>query len=259
MKRMFVDTPEGQIHCRTEGMGEPLLLLHQVPCSSDEFAGVISLLGQHFRVLAMDFPLYGDSYKPAKEPEIEDLAQATLDFLDALGIDTAHVAGHHTGASIAVELAAEHPERVNKLVLSGCPSFSYEDGLAWLNNPKYKALEVTPDGWFMQYIWDFTIQRIPENQMDRAYELTLDYMKAAPRVEEGHRAAFSYEILPKLKKIKQPTLVLVGDKDVLFPYHEATLKHIPHAQSYLIRGGTAQTPRLFPQEWAQATLEFLRR
>ena len=117
---------------------------------------------------------------------------------------------------------------------------------------------MTPDGWFMQHIWDYIVQRIPQDQMDKAYEFALDYMKAAPRVEEGHRAAFSYEILPKLEKIKQPTLVLGGDKDVLFAYHEATLKHIPHAQSYVVKGGTTQMPRLLPQEWARATWQFLR-
>ncbi len=258
MKRMFVDTPAGQIHCRTEGTGEPLLLLHQVACSSAEFSEIIPILAQHFRVLAMDMPLYGDSYKLTKEPEIADLAQATLDFLDALDINKSHIAGHHTGASVAVELAAEHPERVNKLVLSGCLSLSHEDSIAWLNNPKYKVLEVTPDGWFLQFIWDYIMERIPQDQMDKAYEYALDYVKAAPRVEEGHRAAFSYEILLKLEKITQPTLVLCGDKDVVFPHHEATLKHIPHAQSYVVKGGNAQTPRLLPREWAKVTLQFLR-
>ena len=93
--------------------------------------------------------------------------------------------------------------------------------------------------------------------MDKAYEYALEHMKAGPRVEEGHRAAFSYNILPKLEKIKQPTLVICGDKDLFFPYHEVTLKHIPHAESHIIEGGNVQTPRLLPQEWAQITLQFL--
>lgn len=256
MKRLFVDTPRGQIHCRIEGGGDAILLLHQVYGSSAEFSGIIPVLGHSFQVLAMDMPLYGDSYKPVKKLKIEDLARAALDFLGALNINKTHVAGHLTGASVAVELAAEHPERINKLVLSSCLSFSREDSLAWLNNPRYKQLEVTPDGWFMQHIWNFVTKRIPGNQMDKAYEVALDYMKAGPRAEEGHRAAFSYEILPKLDKIRQPTLVIGGDKDVLFPYHEVTLRHIPHAQSYVIKGGTTQSPRLLPEQWAKATLQF---
>ncbi len=256
MKRMFVDTPGGQIHCRAEGTGFPVLLLHQVPNSSSEFMGVIPILSQNFRVLAMDLPLYGDSYKPARPPVLEDLAQSVLDFMDALEIDKAHVAGHHTGASVAVELAVEHRQRVERLVLSGCLSFSRVDRLAWLNDPRYRDLKVTPDGWFMQHIWEYVMQRIPDD-MDKAYELALDCLKGGIRVEEGHRAAFRYDILPKLKKIKQPTLAICGDRDTLFPYHQATLKHIRHAESYVIRGGTTQAPRLLPQEWGQAVLQFL--
>jgi pimeloyl-ACP methyl ester carboxylesterase len=183
----------------------------------------------------MDLPIYGDSYKPTGEPRIEDYAEAAVCLLDALHIERAHVAGHHTGASVAVELAAEHPERVNKLILSGCPTFSLEEGLTWMK--RYKPLELTPDGWFMRHIWQFTMERIPQNQMDKAYE---------------------YDILPKLAKIKQPTLALCGDKDSLFPYHQPTLEHIPHARSHIIKGGNVQTPRLLPNEWARATLQFLK-
>ena len=208
MKRVFVDTPAGQIHCRTEGNGEPLLLLHQVPSSSSEFSDVIPILGQQFRVLAMDLPLFGDSYKTTGEPEVEDMAQAVIDFLNALRIKKTHIAGHHTGACVAVELSVGHPERVQKLILSACPSWTSEEGLKWLNSSLYRKLEVTPDGWFMQYIWDFVIQRIPQDRMDKAYDFALDYMKTGSRAEAGHRAAFRYDTLSKLKKIRQPTLAV---------------------------------------------------
>ncbi len=258
MKRIFVDTNDGQIHCRTEGTGEPILLLHQVPCSSSEFSEAIPILGKYFRVIAMDCPPYGDSYKPIKELEIEDLAHTALELLDALNIGKAHIAGHHSGATIAVEIAATYPQRVDKLILSGCPSLSEEQRIAWRNNSPYRALEITRDGWFMRHIWDFVIQRIPEDQLNKAYEFALDYMKAGARSEDGHQAAFRYEIISKIERIKQPTLVLGGDKDLLFQFHETTLKHIPHAQSYVIKGGTVQTPRLLPQEWVNAILQFLK-
>jgi len=177
----------------------------------------------------MDLPLYGDSYKPAKEPDVKEMAQVTLDFLDVLNIQKTHIGGHHTGASVAVELAAEHSHRVNKLVLSGCPALTPEQGRMLIENSPYKELEITPDGWFLDAIWDLVTKRYPPDRMDKAYEFALDYMKAGTRAEEGHRACFGYDILPKLRKIKQPTLALCGDEDVCFQYHETTLKYIPHA------------------------------
>jgi pimeloyl-ACP methyl ester carboxylesterase len=254
---MFVDTKNGQIHCRVGGIGEPLLLLHGLPSSSSEFSEIIPILSQHYRILAMDLPLYGDSYKLTKEPDIKDLAQATLDFLDVLNIQKTHIGGHHTGASVAVELAAEHSHRVNKLVLSGCPALTPEQGRMLIENSPYKELKITPDGWFLQTIWDLVIKRYPPDKMDKAYEFALDYMKAGTRAEEGHRACFGYDILPKLRKIRQPTLALCGDQDVCFQYHETTLKNIPHAQSHIIKGGNSHTPRLLSQEWAQAAMTFL--
>lgn len=46
MKRGYVDTPEGQVHYREEGTGEPLLLLHKAGLSSDEFTEMLPFLGK---------------------------------------------------------------------------------------------------------------------------------------------------------------------------------------------------------------------
>ena len=46
MKRAFADIPEGQMHYRFEGTGEPLLLLHSAVASSDEFTKALSFLSQ---------------------------------------------------------------------------------------------------------------------------------------------------------------------------------------------------------------------
>jgi len=255
---MFVDTHAGQIHCRMAGEGEPVVVLHQIPMSSSEFSDALPILGDHYWALAMDFPLFGDSYKPVGELRVENLAEAVLEFMDALDIKKAHVVGHHMGACVAVELTSGHPERVDKMALSACPSWTQEQGDKLLGSGKYKKLKITPDGWFMQYIWDYAMERIPRDRINAAYDLALDFMKAGSRSEEGHRAALRYDIIPKLKKMKHRTLVVCGDKDLCYPYYETTLKLIPHAQGKIIKNGPAQTPRLFPEEWARVVLEFLR-
>ena len=158
---------------------------------------------------------------------------------------------------MAAELSAEHPGRVNKLVLSNCPSWAIEEGEKWANNPPEVQIEITPNSEFMKHIWEFGVSRMP-NRLDKAYELALDYMKAGTRVGEGHQAAFRYNILPKLIKIKQPTLVIGGDNSILFPYYQATLDHIPHAHGHIIKGGTGMVLHLMPQAWGKAALEFLK-
>ena len=75
MKRGYIDIPEGQIHYRTAGSGEPLLLLHRSPSSSEEFGDVIPILARDYWVVAMDTPGYGNSDDPPRVYEIADYAR----------------------------------------------------------------------------------------------------------------------------------------------------------------------------------------
>lgn len=55
MKRAYADIPEGQIHYRIEGSGEPILLLHMAVSSSDEFSRAMHFLSKKYQAIAMDF------------------------------------------------------------------------------------------------------------------------------------------------------------------------------------------------------------
>ena len=133
MKRAYIDTPAGQVHYRMQGVGEPLLLLHQAKTSSDEYVLMMPILAKTHQIIAMDTLGYGNSDAPSKvRPLVEDYAHNVVDFLDALGIKRASIFGHLTGAGIAVEVAAANPERVNKLILSNCPFYTPDERKARL-------------------------------------------------------------------------------------------------------------------------------
>ena len=110
---------EGTIHYVTAGAGDPVLLLHQTPRSWDEYRDVIPPSAENFSVIAMDTLGFGDSEKPSRPSSVEGYGRAVVAFLDALGIERTSIVGHHTGGVVAVEVAATHPDRVNRLVLSG--------------------------------------------------------------------------------------------------------------------------------------------
>ena len=119
----YADVGDGQIHYAECGPREavPVLLLHQTPRSWAEYRDVLPLLGERYRAIAMDTAGFGASTRLPGEVSIERWAQSAIGLLDALGIASAHVVGHHTGGVIAMEIAAEHPARVNRLVLSSTP------------------------------------------------------------------------------------------------------------------------------------------
>ncbi len=84
VKRAFLDTAEGQIHYRIAGEGEPLLLLHMNPRSSDEYRELIPIIAQKKQVIAMDLMGFGDSDKPPRMYTISDYAQTevVINFLE---------------------------------------------------------------------------------------------------------------------------------------------------------------------------------
>src|SRR5258707_8558438 len=141
IERSFVSVPSGRAHIAACGAGRPILLLHQTPRSWDEYREVLPLLGAHYRAIAMDTVGFGDSQPlPTGADSIEAWAEAAHEVLAALGHGRAVVAGHHTGAAIAVEMAASRPEPVEALVLSACP---YVDA-AWRGAGRGGTVESTP-------------------------------------------------------------------------------------------------------------------
>ena len=119
MIRGYVSMPFGQLHYREAGDGSPLLLLHKTPSSSIQFVRAMPLLAARFRVIAMDTPGFGMSDLPSRPPRMDDYARAAVVLLDALGIEQASVVGHHTGASIALEMSVRFPDRIDRVVLAG--------------------------------------------------------------------------------------------------------------------------------------------
>ena len=255
MKRAYTDIPEGQVHYRSEGTGLPLLLLHQSVCSSDEYSRVIPLLSQNYRVIAMDTPGYGESDKPPRVYQIPDYARSVASFLDSLGIDRASVVGHHTGVSIAVELAATYPERVDRLVISGCPVYRGEPVPDFM-----QPTEIKEDGSHLARVWQLARSYGPRAPVEIHCEIALEYLKAGPRGEEAHQASHFYDVLPRLPLIKCPTLVLSGRKDLFVSEVENIKKQIPRSKSLIIEGpGTGPAIiRRRPEAFAESVLSFLR-
>ena len=121
VERCFVKTQLGQVHVELAGDADAqaVVLLHQTPRSTDEYADVIPLLAGSLRVIAIDTPGYGASDHPQTPPSMEDYAAVAADVLREVAEGPAYVCGHHTGAIIAVEFAAAYPELTRKVIASG--------------------------------------------------------------------------------------------------------------------------------------------
>ena len=117
----FVWTQDGRLHYLQTGAGSPLILLHSVGCSAYEYQDVLESLAQRAAVYAWDMPGHGDSSPIARHYTIEDFAQAVVNFMDALGIERATVAGSSIGGTICAALGAHHAARMEKLIFVESP------------------------------------------------------------------------------------------------------------------------------------------
>src|SRR3712207_3555881 len=93
------------------GTGEPLLLLHGIGSTHDDFVALRPQLDARYRVLAPDLPGHGRSPALPGRPTVAAIADAISADLDELGVGRVHVLGNSIGARIAIELAARHRAR----------------------------------------------------------------------------------------------------------------------------------------------------
>ena len=103
--------------------GDTVVLIHGSGPGVTAYAnwrGVLPALGEHFRVYAPDMVGFGYSDRPEGiRYGLDVWADQTLGFMDAMGIQKAHLVGNSFGGGIALRIATRHPDRVGKLVLMG--------------------------------------------------------------------------------------------------------------------------------------------
>lgn len=250
-----VELTHGPLLLAGAGSGPPVVLLHQTPRSWDEYRDVLPLLaGRGYRALAPDTPGFGSSAPLVEEPTITGWASAILAGLDALGIERAAVVGHHTGGVIAVELAAQRPDRVSALILSSTP----------LTDAAYRS--APPDESGVDAGEDAASLRrsregfYPPDRPELLDRYAADALRAGPLAQAGHRVVGAYAMEGRLDRLTMPVLLIGADAD---PYAHPQLARLgaalPHAEVSEIHGGMVPLPDGWPEEFATVLAEFLDR
>ena len=111
------------------GSGPVVLLIHGITSSSEAWRQVIPALAKHHTVIAPDLLGHGGSAKPRGDYSLGAYASGLRDLLAALGHQRATVVGHSMGGGIAMQLAYQFPERVERLALVSSGGLGREVGL----------------------------------------------------------------------------------------------------------------------------------
>jgi pimeloyl-ACP methyl ester carboxylesterase len=128
-----LDTDCGRVSTFEAGTGKPIVLLHGLGATKQEFLPTVPALAPGFRTIAIDLPGFGDSDKPFPAAyDARFFARWVRALLDALELDRTHLLGHSMGGRVALEVGMRHPDRIERLVLM-TPS------MAWLSAPPWAS------------------------------------------------------------------------------------------------------------------------
>ncbi|MDZ8052977.1 MAG: alpha/beta fold hydrolase [Aulosira sp. ZfuVER01] len=265
IKRAFLDTEDGQILYRIAGEGEPILLLHMTPRSSDEFKELMPILAANKLVIAMDLMGLGDSDKPPRVYSVADYAKNAIALLDELGINKASIFGSVTGGYIAGEVAAAYPERVEKLILCNVVGLDEEETNKILKRYS-QGFQIQEDGSHLMERWLARVSYVGQGELN--HRCVVDDLKAfnSPVYPGIAVANYCISAQERFRLIKCPTLILSGEK-ALEPLEKVGLAKaenqswlkevIPHSQSVELEGGTLWMVNQMPEEILKVVLDFL--
>jgi pimeloyl-ACP methyl ester carboxylesterase len=212
--RGYADTPLGQVHYQDVGSGPAIVLLHQVPWFHVYYTRAqAELAARGWRTIAIDTPGYGLSARLAREPTIAEYATAIDAVLRRLRLRRPPVVGHHTGSTIAVELARSRPGRVKCVMLHGVPLYTEAEAKARLDAPHWDQRYRT-DGSHLADRWAYLGGRIA-GSTDSVHWSTLSMWISGETEWYGHHAVFKYDMRSALGALRVPVVVFNNDLDLL--------------------------------------------
>ncbi|MGK2741285.1 alpha/beta fold hydrolase [Tepidicaulis sp. LMO-SS28] len=120
-RRRYAETPSGRIAYVEMGEGPVVLFVHGVFLNALLWRPVMEQLAGEYRCIAVDLLCHGATETPADQ-DVSFAANARMleEFCAALGIERCHLAANDSGGGIAQIFAADHPERIESLVLTNC-------------------------------------------------------------------------------------------------------------------------------------------
>ncbi|MEV6304941.1 alpha/beta hydrolase [Actinoplanes sp. NPDC051861] len=230
----WVRIGDADLYAEEAGTGEPVLLLHGGFCSLESLRAQSDALVADHRVFAFERPGHGRSADIAEDYDYARGVADTLAYLDAAGLESAHVVGYSDGAIIGLMLALDHPARVRSLVAISAnldPSaFTDTD-----TDTGESDTEPRPDVERMHY------ERLSPDGPGHADVVLAKLFRlwtTEPHIDPR-----------ELARITAPVLVMAADRDTIRPDHSLLIaRSIPGAQLCIVPGTThnlvAERPEL---------------
>jgi pimeloyl-ACP methyl ester carboxylesterase len=252
-----------EIFYEESGAGEPLLLIAGFACDHSNWSKMAPQLASRNRLITFDNRGVGQSSSPEAPYSIHQMAEDAAGLLEAIGLTLVHVAGHSMGGQIAVELALNHPERVKSLMLLASCARVDERGKVVIDSWGDLPRLVDPmTGIRLSLPWIYTSRFYAtpgaiENVIKEM--LTSSFPPSISGIYQQSRAITSYDAVARLGDIECPTLVVVGNEDILggLPFSEQLAHGIRGAKLVVLEKAGHGLPTESPEVTAAVMRDFL--
>ena len=217
--------------------GTPLVLIHGGGSTiGTNFSRVLPLLSRNRRVIAVEMQAHGHTRDIDRQFTFEQDADDVAALLDSLHVPPADVLGFSNGGTTALQLAIRHPAKVSRLVIA---------------SSNYKR-----DGMQAGF-WDFmekgTYADMPQPYKDAYLKINPSQAGVHAMHDRDAKRMLAFKDIPdaSIRGIQAPTLVVIGDRDVIRPEHALELSRtLPHARLSILPGthgsylGEIMTPKV---------------
>lgn len=206
------------------GQGKPLLLIHGGGSTiQSTFEKVIPLFAKKRKVIAVELQAHGRTNDINRDLSFEQDADDLATLLKNLNIDKADFFGFSNGGTTTLQIAIRHPEIVNKIILGSA--------LAKRNG--------VPE-WFWGFMEKASLDNMPEQLKEAYKKVAVDSSGLQIMHDRDAKRMVNFKDIPdeQIKSIKVPTLIIIGDKDVITPEHAIELhRQIDNSELAIIPGG----------------------
>ena len=193
---------------RHTGEGRDVILLHGWGQNMYMMGEIEKHLTQYFSVYNLDFPGHGESGEPPEPWGVPDYESFLAEFIAANGITDPILIGHSFGCRVAIRYAADHPDNVYKMVLTGAAGIRPERSAKTdLRTKAYKAGK-----WFLQKTGN---QKALEALQNRSG--SEDYRNAKGVIRPTFVKVVNDDVRPLLGSVVCPVLLVWGEFDAAVP------------------------------------------
>lgn len=252
-------TNEITLHYEVYGAGEPVLLLHGLGSSAEDWQLQVPAFAERFRVITVDLRGHGTSDNPPGGCTMALMAADVIGLLDALAVPAAHIVGLSMGGMIAFQLAVDQPERVRSLVIvNSGPSLIPRN---FRERMLVRQRLLLAQSFGPAVTGRFLAPRLfpkPEQAPLREQFVTRWRRNDRAAYLAAMRACVGWSVADRVSAIRCPVLVISGDRDYLPPdAKRAYTEMIPGARLVVIADSGHATPIDQAQQFNDIVAEFI--